>query len=252
MGASGRASSRSIAQLNHVSSAYDVGVTLPEAPELVARFRALFARDPKAALRDWFVLQEHLRERREGEEEEASRRSRALASDLLDIRGTLAFSSKGEEAAFLHNLAVFFGSRGPGESLSSSLLLFEESSNAGYGRDDLEALARLSHNRGNALQNLARSREDLLEALACYERALAVRDASRPIARGVTLHARGLAVRKLAQAATNPKDRAELLRAAIRSLEESLALRSSEGLARGVEETTAALAEARGALASGC
>ncbi len=77
------------------------------------------------------------------------------------MRGTLVFSSKGEEARFLHNLAVFFGSRGPAESLSFSLLLFEESLSAGYGSEDLEAWARLFHNRGNALQNLARSADDL-------------------------------------------------------------------------------------------
>ena len=222
-------------------------MTLPEAPELVARFRALFAEDPKTAFREWFVLQEHLKERKE---EEAAERSRALASDLLDIRAALVFSSNEEEGNFLHNLAVFFGSRGPAESLPNALLLFEESSNAGYGRSDREARGRLAHNRGNALQNLARSREDLLAALACYERALEVRDATRPIARGVTLHARGLALRKLAEA--EQESRAARLRAAISSLEESLSLRSSEGLPRGVEETTRALEEARRALEAGC
>jgi hypothetical protein len=232
-------------------------VTLPEAPVLVARFRALFAEGPKGAFREWFLLQEHLKEKsgEEGREgEEASERSRALASDLLDIRGTLVFSSNEEEGNFLHNLAVFFGSRGPAESLPNALLLFEESSNAGYGRSDREARGRLAHNRGNALQNLARSREDLLEALACYERALEVRDATRPIARGVTLHARGLALRKLAEVANeaDPEERAARLRASISSLEESLSLRSSEGLPRGVEETTRALEEARRALEAGC
>ena len=232
--------------------AYDDGVTLPEAPALVARFRARFAEDPKAAFRDWFVLQEHLKERREEGEEKASERSRALANDLLGIRGTLVFSSNEEEGTFLHNLAVFLGSRGPAESLPNALLLFEEALHAGYGRSDLEARARLHHNRGNALQNLARSREDLLEALACYDRALAVRDATRPIARGVTLHARGLALRKLAEAEPDPETRAERLRSSIHSLEESLSLRSSEGLPRGVEETTRALEEARRVLEAGC
>jgi tetratricopeptide (TPR) repeat protein len=222
-------------------------VTLPAAPALVARFRALFAESPKAALRDWVVLQEHLRD--EGGDE-AAEKARALASDLLDIRGALVFSSNEERAAFLHNAAVFFGSRGPAESLRLSLTLFEESLSTGYGTRDIEAWARLHHNRGNALQNLARSREDLLEALACYERALTVRDATRPIARGVTLHALGLALRKLAEA--EPAAREARLRSAVSSLEESLLLRSSEGLARGVEETSNALAEARVALAAGC
>ncbi|MGA7990555.1 MAG: hypothetical protein WCC53_03900 [Thermoanaerobaculia bacterium] len=222
-------------------------MTLPEAPALVERFRAFFAGDVRGALRDWIVLQEHLRD--EGGDE-AAEKSRALATDVLDIRETLVFSSKEEKATLLHNLAVFFGSRGPAESLSSSLLLFEESSSAGYGSRDPEARARLDHNRGNALQNLARSREDLLEALACYERALTVRDATRPIARGVTLHALGLALGKLAEA--EPAAREARLRSAISSLEESLFLRSSEGLLRGAEETSRALAEARSALAEDC
>jgi hypothetical protein len=227
-------------------------VTPPDAPALVARFRARFAEDPKAAFREWFLLQEHLKERSEEKEEAASERSRALANDLLDIRGTLVFSSNEKRAEFLHNLAVFFGSRGPAESLPDALFLFEESLHAGYGSSDVEAQGRLDHNRGNALQNLARTREDLFEALSCYERALAIRDSTRPIARGVTLHARGLALRKLAEAETGPETRGERLRSSIRSLEESLSLRVSEGLARGAEETAQALAEARRALGAGC
>jgi hypothetical protein len=212
-------------------------------------FRQRFGEDARAAFRDWFVLQEHLRDDRE-RREESEEIARALANDLWNIRGTLVFSSKGEEAIFLHNLAVFFGSRGPAESLPFSLLLFEESLGAGYGGEDLEAWARLSHNRGNALQNLARSVEDLREALASYERALTVRDASRRVARGVTLHARGLLFRKLAEA--EPDRRSEHLRAAVSSFEESLSLRSEEKLVRGAAETAAALADARRALASGC
>ncbi len=224
-------------------------MTPPDAPALAARFRARFAADPKAALREWFVIQEHLRNT---VGEEAAEKARALASDLRDIRGTLDFSSNEEEGTFLHNLAVFFGSRGPAADLSSSLLLFEESSSSGYGSSDPEARARLHHNRGNALQNLARSREDLLEALSCYERALEVRDGSRPIARGVTLHARGIAFLKLAVTEAAPEEKAAHLRSALLSLEESLSLRVSEGLARGVEETTKALGEARRALEAGC
>jgi hypothetical protein len=212
-------------------------------------FRRRFADDPRAAFRDWHVLQEHLRDGRD-EREAAEETARALARDLWNIRGTLIFSSKGKEATFLHNLAVFFGSRGPAESLSFSLLLFEESLDAGYGSGDPEAWARLFHNRGNALQNLARSADDLRESLACYERALTVRDASRRIARGVTLHALGVLLRKLAEA--EPQSREVHLRAAISAFEESLLLRSQENLERGMAETAAALAEARRALAPGC
>ncbi len=224
-------------------------MNLPPSKDLVAMFRRLFGEDLRAAFRDWYVLQEHLRddrEKQEGSEETA----RALASDLWSIRETLKFPSKGEEATFLHNLAVFFGSRGPAESLSSSLVLFQESLDAGYGSEDPEAWARLFHNRGNALQNLARSADDLRESLACYEQALTVRDASRRVARGVTLHARGLAFRKLAEA--EPERREAHLRAAISAFEESLSLRSEERLERGMAETAAALADARRALASGC
>lgn len=210
-------------------------------------FRRRFADDPRAAFRDWYVLQEHLRD--EGTTESLAL-AKILASDLWDMRETVAFSSKGEEARFLHNLAVFFGSRGPAESLSFSLLLFEESLNAGYGSGDPEAWARLFHNRGNALQNLARSADELRESLVSYERALTVRDGSRRVARGVTLHARGLLLRKLAEA--EPHERLAHLRAAISSFEESLLLRSQENLERGMAETAAALADACRALASGC
>lgn len=212
-------------------------------------FRRRFADDPRAAFRDWYVLQEHLRDDRE-RQEASEETARALASDLWNIRETLVFSSKGEEARFLHNLAVFFGSRSPAESLSFSLLLFEESLDAGYGSGDPEAWARLHHNRGNALQNLARSADDLRESLASYTRALTVRDGSRRIARGVTLHALGLLLRKLAEA--EPEAREAHLGAAISALEESLSLRSEEKLERGTAETAAALAEARQALPSGC
>ncbi|HSB62814.1 MAG TPA: hypothetical protein VLJ18_01560 [Thermoanaerobaculia bacterium] len=224
-------------------------MNLPPSQAFVTMFRRRFAEDPRAAFRDWYVLQEHLRDDRE-RQEKSEETARALASDLWSIRGTLVFSSKGEEATFLHNLAVFFGSRGPAESLSFSLLLFEESLDAGYGSEDPEAWARLFHNRGNALQNLARSADDLRDALASYESALTVRDVSRRVARGVTLHARGLLFRKLAEAESHL--RPEHLRSAISSFEESLSLRSEERLERGMAETAAALADARRALASGC
>jgi hypothetical protein len=224
-------------------------MNLPPSHDLVAMFRRRFAEDAPAAFRDWFVLQEHLRDDRE-RPEESEETSRALASDLWSIRGTLVFSSKEEESRFLHNLAVFFGSRGPAESLECALRLFEESFSAAGPGDDLESWARTWHNRGNALQNLARSADDLREAVASYERALTVRDASRRVARGVTLHARGMLFRKLAEA--EPDRRSEHLRSAISSFEESLSLRSEEKLERGMAETAAALEDARRALGSGC
>ncbi|HEX5856160.1 MAG TPA: tetratricopeptide repeat protein [Thermoanaerobaculia bacterium] len=220
---------------------------LPPAAELVALFRKRFADDPRAAYRDWFVLQEHLRDEATAE---SLALARTLASDLWDRRETVAFSSKGEEATFLHNLAVFFGSRGPAESLERSLSLFEESLDAAGPHGDLEAWARAWHNRGNALQNLARTAGDLRESLVSYERALTVRDGSRRIARGVTLHALGTLLRKLAEA--EPLRREAHLRASVCAFEESLSLRSEEGLERGMAETAAALADARRAISSGC
>jgi hypothetical protein len=222
---------------------------LPPAADLVALFRRRFADDPRSAFRDWYVLQEHLRDDRE-RQETSEETARALASDLWNSRGTLVFSSKGEEATFLHNLAVFFGSRGPAEALPFALLLFEESLAAGHASGDLEAWARLFHNRGNALQNLARSADDLRESLVSYERALTVRDGSRRVARGVTLHALGTLLRKLAEA--EPQRREAHLRASVLAFEESLSLRSEERLERGMAETAAALTDARRALASGC
>jgi len=224
-------------------------MNLPPAADLVALFRRRFAEDPRSAYRDWYVLQENLREDRE-RQEASEETARALASDLWNIRGTLVFSSKGEEATFLHNLAVFFGSRGPAESLERALSLFEESLNAAGPHGDLEAWARAWHNRGNALQNLARSKGDLRESLASYTRALTVRDGSRRIARGVTLHALGTLLRKLAEA--EPLRREAHLRASVFAFEESLSLRSEEGLERGMAETAAALADARRAISSGC
>jgi hypothetical protein len=220
---------------------------LPPSPDLVAVFRRRFADDSRDAFRDWYVLQEHLRD--EGTTE-SSALARTLASDLWDMRETLVFSSKGEEARFLHNLAVFFGSRGPAENLELSLFLFEESLDAAGPGGDLEAWARTWHNRGNALQNLARSADDLRESLGSYERALTVRDDSRRVARGVTLHALGILLRKLAEA--EPERREAHLHAAIAALEESLSLRTEERLERGMAETAAALEDAREALASGC
>jgi hypothetical protein len=138
----------------------------------------------------------------------------------------------------------------PAEDLRRSLLLFEESLSSVDPSSEPDVWARTWHNRGNALQNLARSRADLLEAVACYERALTVRDGLRRIARGVTLHARDLLLRKLAEA--EPDQRRARLAAAISSFEESLLIRSEEKLERGAAETEATLAEARETLSSGC
>src|SRR6266540_3392186 len=72
-----------------------------------AHFRAAFRTDPAAAYRDWFRLQEELRER------EDTNTSRALAEDLWAFLHDLPFEEEHERARFFHNVAVFFGSPGP-------------------------------------------------------------------------------------------------------------------------------------------
>ena len=73
------------------------------------------SRGPRSASGSFFRSTCGTRRTRRREAKRLGEIARALASDLLDIRGTLVFSSNGEEGNFLHNLAVFFGSRGPAE-----------------------------------------------------------------------------------------------------------------------------------------
>src|SRR6266496_3675715 len=76
-----------------------------------AHFREAFRADPAATYRDWFRLQEELRERDDAET------SRAIAEDLWTLIEELSFSSGEERARFFHNVAVFFGSPGPAADL---------------------------------------------------------------------------------------------------------------------------------------
>src|SRR5438876_11649672 len=82
------------------------------AAESLPRFREKFQNDPAGAFREWFRLQEELRDA--GETEKA----RALADDFAAQLPRMAFSSETERARFFHNAAVFFGSPGPAADLT--------------------------------------------------------------------------------------------------------------------------------------
>ena len=158
-----------------------------------AHFREAFRADPASAYRDWFRLQEELRERDDAET------SRAIAGDLWNSLDALSFPSAEERARFFHNVAVFFGSPGPAadlararEGFAIALAHFREHEDSGWH-------ARALHNFATALSNLGQTSEDLAESVALFERALAWRTAEREIARGVTLHNMGIALRRLAE-----------------------------------------------------
>jgi tetratricopeptide (TPR) repeat protein len=161
--------------------------------ELLRHFREAFRQSPASAYRDWFRLQEELRER-----EEAAT-ARILADDLWSFLEELTFSSAEDRARFFHNAAVFFGSPGPAadlgrarEGFSIALTHFRDHEESGWH-------ARVLHNFATSLSNLGSTPEDLSESVALFQRALAWRTPEREIARGVTLHNLGIALRRLAE-----------------------------------------------------
>jgi tetratricopeptide (TPR) repeat protein len=190
-----------------------------------AHFREAFRADPSAAYRDWFRLQEELRERDETEI------ARALAEDLWASVGEFTFPSAEERARFFHNVAVFFGSPGPAANLARAregfaiaLAHFREHEESGWH-------ARALHNFATSLSNLGKTAEDLAESVALFERALAWRTAEREIARGVTLHNMGIALRRLAE--RDPVRALEHLEDSSSALREAAEIRSRRGLAEG-------------------
>jgi hypothetical protein len=192
--------------------------------EVRERLRAAFAADPRSAFRTFFALQERLKD--EGRDADA----RLLAGDLAELLPALAFAGDGERARFLHDFAVFLGSRGPAADLPLARRLFAEARAVWTARADAADEARALHNEANALQNLAESAEELREALALYERALVFRTEERAIARGVTLHNLGAALRKLAEMEAAP----ELLGESEEALLAAIAIREAEGLVEGL------------------
>jgi hypothetical protein len=161
--------------------------------QLLEHFRTAFRENPPSAYRDWFRLQEELREREE------SVTARVLADDLWSFLEELTFSSAEDRARFFHNVAVFFGSPGPAadlararEGFSIALAHFRDHEDSGWH-------ARVLHNFATSLSNLGSTPEDLSESVALFQRALAWRTPEREIARGVTLHSLGIAFRRLAE-----------------------------------------------------
>jgi hypothetical protein len=161
--------------------------------EILRHFRTAFHASPAAAYRDWFRLQEELREREDNET------ARVLAQDLWSFIGELTFASEQDRARFFHNVAVFFGSPGPAadlgrarEGFSTALAHFRDHEDSGWH-------ARVLHNFATSLSNLGETASDLADAVAFFDRALAWRTEEREIARGVTLHNLGIALRRLAE-----------------------------------------------------
>jgi tetratricopeptide (TPR) repeat protein len=192
---------------------------------ILEHFRAAFREAPSAAYRDWFRLQEELRER----EETAT--ARALAEDLWSFVGDLSFSTDEDRARFLHNVAVFFGSPGPAadlararEGFSAALAHFRDHEESGWH-------ARVLHNFATSLSNLGATPEDLSESVVLFRRALSWRTLEREIARGVTLHNLGIALRRLAEL---DRERAgKHLEESAGALREAADIRGRHGLAEG-------------------
>ena len=205
------------------------GVSLPAVSEgtdaLRRHFRAAFAGDPVGAYRDWFRAQEELRERGDAET------SRALADDLWDLLPTLAFDAEEQRARFFHNAAVFYGSPGPAADLSRARTAFAVALEHFADDSDSGWHARALHNFGTALSNLGATAEELAEAVALFDRALAWRTSEREIARGVTLHNLGVALRRLAE--LEPERATEHLASSAAALREAVAIRERHGLAEG-------------------
>ena len=196
--------------------------------ELLRRFRSAFAAEPVAAYREWFRLQEELRE--SGQDEDALT-GRRLADDLWDFLPSLKFDGPDGRARFLHNLGVFFGSPGPAADLDRSRRLFAEAAEIFEAASDEAWLARANHNFATSLSNLATTAAELRESLRLFDRALAWRTEEREIARGVTLHNRGLALRRLAE--LDPEGARRHLADSARSLEEAAEIRERHALADG-------------------
>jgi tetratricopeptide (TPR) repeat protein len=213
-------------------------MTVPSPREHIAHFRRAFPDDPKETFRQWFLLQEKLRDEGPGAPAE---QARALAEDLWQMAPDLVFPGEPERAGFFHNLAVFLGSKGPAANLPRALEAFQIALGIWDPEQDGDDYARALHNRGNALQGLGTSPEELHEALTMYERALFWRnEKERGIARSVTLHHMGMLLRRLAD--DEPGRKNEHLMRSTDVLSEALALREREKLREGAAATSFQLA----------
>lgn len=188
-------------------------------------FRDGLAADPVGSYRDWFRTQEELRER--GDSDTA----RALADDLWGMLPTLTLEPPETRARFLHNVAVFYGSPGPAASLARSRQAFAQALEHFSAHTDSGWHARALHNFATALSNLGATAAELEESVSLFERALEWRTSEREIARGVSLHNLGLALRRLAE--LDPENAAAHLEASAAALREAVAIRSRHNLAEG-------------------
>jgi tetratricopeptide (TPR) repeat protein len=191
------------------------------APSLRDALRAA----PVAAYRDFFRLQEELRDRGDA----AS--ARALAEELWTALPELSFESEEESARFHHNVAVFFGSPGDAADLSRARRCFDAA--LAWWREPEETgwHARVLHNFATALANLGTSASELDQAIDLFERALSWRTKEREIARAVTLHHLGIAWRRRAELA--PEHASDDLERSAHALAEAAAIRQGHGLNEG-------------------
>ncbi len=193
--------------------------------ELLRHFRTAFAADPAAAYRSWFRAQEELRQ--EARDPEA----RALADDLWALQQDLPFATATDRARFVHNLAVFFGSPGPAANLVRARELFSSALQHFSEHDDAGWRARALHNFATALASLATNAADLEESIDRFDSALEWRTSERAIARGVTLHNRGIAYRRLAEFV--PSGAKASLTESAASFQEAAQIREKHGLSEG-------------------
>lgn len=195
--------------------------TEASAPSLRDALRAA----PVAAYRDFFRLQEDLRDRGDADS------ARTLAEELWAALPELSFDSEEERARFHHNVAVFFGSPGDAADLSRARTCFETA--LAWWREPEETgwHARVLHNFATALANLGTSVTDLDEAIALFERALAWRTKEREIARAVTLHHLGIARRRRAE--LDPEHSDDDLERSAHALAEAAEIRKRHGLGEG-------------------
>ena len=197
--------------------------------DLIAYSRRAFRGDPGAAFKEWYLLQDGLRSNATAE---ACAKAMRLADDLWDLSRSLVFPSEEERARFFHNMAVFFGSPGPAASLPRSLEAFRVALEVWDPDRHPDDHARALHNQGNALMNLGGTLEEAVAAMELFERALFRRpEATRAIARCVTLHHIGVLARKMA-ALERPRARRHLALSR-EALEQAVVLRRREGLREG-------------------
>jgi hypothetical protein len=197
---------------------------------LLQHFHEALRADPVAAYRDWFRAQEELREKGD------AGAARALADDLWEALPRLSFDSTESRARFHHNVAVFFGSPGAAADLARARACFSQTLDyfKEHGEDGWRA--RALHNLATAIANLGSRASELREAVALFSEALAWRTPEREIARGVTLHNLGLALRTLAE--LDPDHAPEHLAASAAALGEAVAIRERQGLRDGLAAST--------------